>query len=136
MSEELKPCPFCGSTKLKIDKKSVLDRYTGLGVRLERHTYSVRCNVCHARGRSIGGIVVDEKDALANCYKHTTDKELAKRAIAGWNRRAKLEREVGYSILKDGKGNPVYLDELEPDRGNMNTEIFPDCGIMCYLAQK
>lgn len=23
MSEELKPCPFCGSTKLKIDKKSV-----------------------------------------------------------------------------------------------------------------
>ena len=43
---------------------------------------------------------------------------------------------VGYSILKDGKGNPVYLDELEPDRGNMNTEIFPDCGIMCYLAQQ
>jgi hypothetical protein len=50
--------------------------------------------------------------------------------------RAKLEREVGYSILKDGKGNPVYLDELDPDRGNMNTEIFPDCGIMCYLAQQ
>lgn len=50
--------------------------------------------------------------------------------------RAKLEREVGYSILKDGKGNPVYLDELEPNRGNMNTEIFPDCGIMCYLAQQ
>lgn len=88
MREELKPCPFCGSTKLKIDKKSVLDRHTRLGVRLERHTYSVRCNVCHARGRSIGGIVVDEKDALANCYKHTTDKELAERAIAGWNRRA------------------------------------------------
>lgn len=50
--------------------------------------------------------------------------------------RAKLEREVSYSILKDGKGNPVYLDELEPNRGNMNTEIFPDCGIMCYLAQQ
>lgn len=25
-------------------------------------------------------------------------------------------------------------DELAPDRGNMNTEIFPDCGIMCYLS--
>ena len=48
--------------------------------------------------------------------------------------RAKLERLVGYSILKDRNG-PVYLDELEPDRGDMNTEIFPDCGIMCYLAQ-
>ena len=45
--------------------------------------------------------------------------------------RSKLERKVGHSILKVG-----YLDELDPNRGNMNTEIFPDCGIMCYLAQK
>ena len=49
--------------------------------------------------------------------------------------RAKLERAVGYSMLKD-KNGPVYLDELDPDRGDMNTEIFPECGIMCYLAQK
>ena len=49
--------------------------------------------------------------------------------------RAKLERAVGYSMLKD-KNGPVYLDELNPDRGDMNTEIFPECGIMCYLAQK
>jgi len=39
------------------------------------------------------------------------------------------------SILKD-KNGPVYLDELAEDRGNMDTEIFPDCGIMCYLAEK
>lgn len=45
--------------------------------------------------------------------------------------RSILERKVGYSILRD-----CYLDELDPDRGNMNTEIFPDCGIMCYLADK
>lgn len=50
--------------------------------------------------------------------------------------RAKLEREVGYSILKDSKGKQIFLDELDPNRGNMNTEIFPDCGIMCYLAEK
>lgn len=50
--------------------------------------------------------------------------------------RAKLEREVGHSILKDGNGNPIYLDELEPNRGNMNMEVFPDCSIMCYLAEK
>ena len=49
--------------------------------------------------------------------------------------RAKLERVVGHSMLKD-KNGPVYLDELDPDRGNMNIEIFPECGIMCYLAQK
>lgn len=52
-----------------------------------------------------------------------------------FNSRAKLERTVGQSILKDGNGNPIYLDELEPDRGNMNIEIFPDCSIMCYLAE-
>lgn len=48
--------------------------------------------------------------------------------------RAKLEREVGHSMLKD-KNGPIYLDELDPNRGDMNTEIFPDCGIMCYLAE-
>ena len=44
--------------------------------------------------------------------------------------RSELERKVGYSIFKE-----CYLDELDPARGNMNTEIFPECGIMCYLAQ-
>lgn len=43
--------------------------------------------------------------------------------------RAKLERELGCSCL-----NGIFLDELDPNRGNMNTEIFPDCSIMCYLA--
>ena len=47
-----------------------------------------------------------------------------------FKKRAELERKVGYSILKG-----TYLDELDPNKGNMNTEIFPDCGIMCYLAQ-
>ena len=37
--------------------------------------------------------------------------------------------------LKD-KNGPVYLDELDPDRGDMNTEIMPECGIMCYLSMK
>lgn len=49
--------------------------------------------------------------------------------------RAKLERRVGNTILKD-KNSPIYLDELDPNRGNMNTEVFPECGIMCYLAER
>lgn len=52
-----------------------------------------------------------------------------------FEKRANLERLVNHSILKD-KNGPVYLDELAEDRGNMDTEIFPDCGIMCYLAEK
>lgn len=47
--------------------------------------------------------------------------------------RAKLEREVGKTILKDRNGY-IYLDELEPNRGNMDMEIFPECSIMCHLA--
>lgn len=48
--------------------------------------------------------------------------------------RAKMERKLGYSILKDSNSEPIFLDELDENRGNMNTEIFPDCSIMCYLA--
>lgn len=53
-----------------------------------------------------------------------------------FQQRAELERLVGYSILKEQDGTPIYLDELDPNRGNMDIEVFPDCGIMCYLAQK
>ena len=48
-----------------------------------------------------------------------------------FKKRAELEREIGHSCL-----NGVFLDELEPDRGNMNLEVFPDCTIMCYLAER
>lgn len=46
-----------------------------------------------------------------------------------FKRRAEQERNIGHSCIKG-----VFLDELEPDRGNMNIEVFPDCSIMCQLA--
>lgn len=36
---DLKPCPFCGGTKLKIDRKSRLAGWNGLDMRVEMHTY-------------------------------------------------------------------------------------------------
>lgn len=51
-----------------------------------------------------------------------------------FKKRAEMERKTGYSILKDHDGNPVFLDELDPERGDMETEVFPDCSIMCYFA--
>ncbi len=42
--------------------------------------------------------------------------------------RAKQEREIGHSCIKG-----IYLDELEPDRGNMDMEVFEDCTIACQL---
>jgi len=44
--------------------------------------------------------------------------------------RSKLERKLGYSILKE-----CYLDELDENRGT-NKEIFPECDIFCMLQQE
>lgn len=50
-----------------------------------------------------------------------------------FEKRAKMERFIGASILKDHEGTPIYLDELEPNRGRKEDEISTDCGVMCYL---
>lgn len=44
----------------------------------------------------------------------------------------KLERKIGASCLKDNS-KPLFLDELEPDRGDFSTEIMPECGLFCDL---
>ena len=51
---ELKPCPFCGSAKLKIDKKSTLYGYNGLDMRAERHTYSYVGELTFSGGKYAG----------------------------------------------------------------------------------
>jgi PP-loop superfamily ATP-utilizing enzyme len=43
---------------------------------------------------------------------------------------AKLEREIGHAINKD-KNGAVYLDELEPSRGNFKRDVPSDCGFTC-----
>lgn len=45
-------------------------------------------------------------------------------------RRAKMERDIGHSILKG-----VYLDELDPSAGRMTRELTPDCDIFCYMLE-
>ena len=73
-------------------------------------------------------------------YSHNNCIGCVKGGMGYWNRirkdfpevfeaRAKLERDIGHSCI-----NGIFLDELEPDRGNMNMEIFPECSIMCYLV--
>jgi len=44
-------------------------------------------------------------------------------------RMAKLERDIGHSCLKD-----VFLDELDPDRGNHADEPSFECSLLCELA--
>ena len=91
IDNELKPCPFCGNVKLKIDRKSKFAGCNGLDERVEQHTYSVRCNVCHARGGAVGGKIVFGSSIFGIDTSlpswATTDAELKKKAIEAWNRR-------------------------------------------------
>ena len=95
---KLKPCPFCGSKKLKLDRKSKFAGCNGLDQRVEQHTYSVRCNVCHARGGAVGGKVVFGSSIFGIDTSlpswATTDAELKGKAIEAWNRRADNEQRT------------------------------------------
>ena len=90
MMAELLPCPFCGGEKLKLDRKSKLVGYNGLDMRIEQHTYSVRCNVCHARGGAVGGKILFGSSIFGKDISPswtTTDVELKEKAIKAWNTR-------------------------------------------------
>ena len=47
-----------------------------------------------------------------------------------FERMAKMERNIGHSICKD-KNGPVYLDELDPQRGVFKDDAPGDCGFTC-----
>lgn len=51
-----------------------------------------------------------------------------------FDRMAVLERSIGHAVLKDADG-PVWLDLLDPARGNLLTESPPECSLMCALAE-
>ena len=89
---ELKPCPFCGGTKLKVMSKSVKVGHTGVDESVINMTFSVRCNVCHARGGAIGGKVISGRMYFSHGGDlpqwATTAHILRKKAIEAWNRRA------------------------------------------------
>ena len=52
-----------------------------------------------------------------------------------FERRARLERELGFSMLKDRNG-PVFLDELSLERGASSIEIIPEYSIRCMAAEE
>ena len=49
-----------------------------------------------------------------------------------FNEIAKIEREISATCLKDENGK-VFLDELDPNRGNAVKEIIPDCSLTCQI---
>lgn len=51
-----------------------------------------------------------------------------------FDRMAKLERDLGASVLRTG-GEPLWLDQLDPDRGNHADEPDMECSLLCVLAE-
>lgn len=86
--EELKPRPFCGGTKMKIDgvvKTTHFSRNRGL----DEARFSVRCNKCHARGCTQSGYTRNALYPLSDDGKKLLESgdQIRARAIEAWNRR-------------------------------------------------
>lgn len=91
---------------------------------------------CHAMARRLGlkrPLMYDLGYQNNNCIG------CVKGGMGYWNKirkdfpevfesRAKLERLLGCRCLKE-----CFLDELDPNRGNVDEEIMEDCGIFCEI---
>lgn len=58
-----------------------------------------------------------------------------------FDRMARLERDIAYAVLSEEipgtgrKKRPVWLDELDPERGDYATEPDMECSLLCALAE-
>lgn len=90
------------------------------------------------------GIEIPEMYKLG--YKNNNCIGCVKGGMGYWNkirrdfpdvfaRMAMVEREVDHAILKDPKG-AIFLDELDPERGNMDEEVDIECSFFCAMAKE
>lgn len=89
------------------------------------------------------GIRLPEMYALG--YEHNNCIGCVKGGMGYWNKIRKdfpdrfreyadLEKERGYTILKDEDG-PIYLHDLDPGRGRLADEPQIQCGLFCEMAE-
>ncbi len=51
-----------------------------------------------------------------------------------FDRMALLERKLDHACSKDENG-PVFLDELDTERGDYSSEVTPECSLLCVIAE-
>lgn len=52
-----------------------------------------------------------------------------------FDRMARLERELGHAIHREDDGRSIWLDELDPGRGDIRTEPEFNCSLMCASVE-
>lgn len=92
------------------------------------------------------GIEIPEMYKLG--YKNNNCIGCVKGGMGYWNnirkdfpdvfaRMAMVERDIGHSVLKEPVGSaPIYLDELDPNRGDMKNEMDIECSFFCEMAKE
>lgn len=60
---------------------------------------------------------------------------------ATFDRMAKLERDIGHSLNSEEitqgsrEKTPIWLDELDPERGDYESEVHVECSLLCQIAE-
>jgi hypothetical protein len=52
-----------------------------------------------------------------------------------FQRMAELERKLDNTVLR-ANGKPLFLDELDPNRGNHAKEANFECSLLCAIAEE
>ena len=90
--DKLKPCPFCGSTKIRMEKKKGRTFVNGLDQPVEQHKWYAQFTRCKARGSIASGkvnlyynyaISQETRDKFPEWQ--TTDDEIRRIAVVLWN---------------------------------------------------
>lgn len=88
---ELRECPFCGGTKLKVDSKKGSNFRVVNGKVEEFHVVTVRCNRCHTRGPTTS--------VYLKWGEYNAARIMEDAAIEAWNRRYTPPSEIDFDYL-------------------------------------
>ena len=87
---ELKPCPFCGGEKAKLNYHQ--SKYYGqncFGAKKIKFTGYIVCTKCFSRGKPVS-VVSDRVDCMG--WRKELQEKMFPRAAEQWNRRADNDR--------------------------------------------
>lgn len=81
MIKELKSCPFCGSYKLKLEKKATKNK------RYKAYVAFIQCNSCYARGGAVMYRTIPYAINEDIEIPYAINEDIEREAYSRWNRR-------------------------------------------------